>query len=146
MRCGIMIDKSIKKLVCYGLEKNLFTKRDTAFVTNRILEILNLDSFECEETFSNINLEETLKELLDFAADKNLIEDTITHRDLFDTKLMAALMPRPSEVTAKFEELYKNSAKQATDYFYNLSCDSDYIRRYRIKKDVKWVTSTIEAL
>ena len=137
-----MIDRNIKKLVCYGLEKNLFTKRDTAFVTNRILEILNLDSFECEEEFSNINLEETLKELLDFAVEKNLIEDTITHRDLFDTKLMGALMPRPSEVSAKFEELYKNSPKEATDYFYNLSCDSDYIRRYRIKKDVKWVTTT----
>ena len=137
-----MIDKSIRKLVCYGLEKELFTLRDEAFVTNRILEILKLDSFECEENFENVNLEETLKELLDFAASQKLIEDDITSRDLFDTKLMSALMPRPSEVTDKFYSIYKTSPKDATDYFYKLSCDSDYIRRYRIEKDVKWVTST----
>ena len=137
-----MIDKSIRKLVCYGLEKELFTLRDEAFVTNRILEILKLDSIVCEENFENVNLEETLKELLDFAASQKLIEDDITSRDLFDTKLMSALMPRPSEVTDKFYSIYKTSPKDATDYFYKLSCDSDYIRRYRIEKDVKWVTST----
>ncbi len=137
-----MIEKSIRKLVCYGLSRGLITKRDEIFATNRILEILNMDSFTCEENFEDVNLEETLKELLDYAVKQNLIEDTITHRDLFDTKLMAALMPRPSEVTDKFNELYKVSPKAATDYFYNLSCDSDYIRRYRIEKDIKWVTPT----
>ena len=137
-----MIDRSIKKLVCYGLSCELFTKRDEIYVTNRLLEILELDSFECNEDFEDINLEETLKELLNFAVESKLIEDTITHRDLFDTKLMSALCPRPSEVTDKFYELYKNSPKDATDYFYKLSCDSDYIRRYRIAKDVKWITPT----
>ncbi len=137
-----MIDKSIKKLVCYGLSCGLFTKRDEIYVTNRILEILGLDCFECDEEFECVNLEETLKELLDFAVETGIIEDTITYRDLFDTKLMSALMPRPSEVTDKFYELYKNSPKEATDYFYKLSCDSDYIRRYRIAKDVKWITPT----
>ena len=137
-----MVDKSIKKLVCYGLSKGLITERDEIYTINRLMEILNIDSFDCEENFSDINLEETLKELLDFAVQSGLIEDTITHRDLFDTKLMATLLPRPSEITDKFNELYKKSPKEATDYFYNLSCDSDYIRRYRIEKDVKWVTAT----
>ena len=138
-----MIDKSIRKLICYGKEKGLFDLRDEAFVTNRVLEILNLDSFDCEEDFGDIDLEATLKELLDFAAEKGLIEDNITSRDLFDTKLMGALMPRPSEVTNKFYEIYnEQSPKAATDYFYNLSCNSDYIRRYRIKKDVKWIAPT----
>lgn len=138
-----MIDKSIRKLVCYGKEKNLFDLRDEIYVTNRVLEVLNLDSFDCEEDFTNIDLEETLKELLDFAVEKGLIEDNITSRDLFDTKLMGALMPRPSEVTNKFYDIYNNkSPKEATDYFYNLSCDSDYIRRYRIVKDMKWVAPT----
>ncbi|MEE0896223.1 MAG: galactose-1-phosphate uridylyltransferase, partial [Acutalibacteraceae bacterium] len=138
-----MIDKSVKKLVCYGLEKELFTERDRIFVTNRLLEILNIDSFDCEENFDNVNLEETLKELLDFAVEQKLIENDITSRDLFDTKLMSALMPRPSEVTEKFYKLYnEKSPKDATDYFYKLSCDSDYIRRYRIEKDVKWVSPT----
>ena len=137
-----MIDKSIKKLVCYGKEKGLFTERDRIYVTNRILEILNLDEYDCEEEFTNVNLEATLKELLDFAVEKGLIEDSIVHRDLFDTKLMGAMMPRPSEVTDRFYELYKASPKSATDYFYKLSCDSDYIRRYRVEKDIKWVTAT----
>ncbi len=137
-----MIDSYVKKLVCYGLEKGLITKRDEIFTVNRILEILKLDSFECEKNFTNINLEETLKGLLDFAIENKLIDDSITEKDLFDTKLMAALMPRPSEVTDKFYNLYEKSPKAATDYFYTLSCDSDYIRRYRIEKDVKWVTPT----
>jgi len=137
-----MVDRSIKKLVCYGLSCGLIKKRDEIYATNRLMEILNIDSFECEEEFCNVNLEETLKELLDFAVETKLIEDTITHRDLFDTKLMAALMPRPSEVTDKFNELYNKSPKESTDYFYKLSCDSDYIRRYRIKKDMKWITAT----
>lgn len=137
-----MIDKSIKKLICYGLNKNLFDERDTVYVTNRVLEILNIDAFECDDTFENVDLESTLKEILDFAVEKRLIEDTVTERDLFDTKIMSALMPRPSEVTNKFYSLYEKSPKEATDYYYNLSCDSDYIRRYRIKKDVKWVAST----
>ena len=137
-----MIDKSIRKLICYGLEKGLFDRRDTVYITNRILEILGLDSFDCHENFTSVDLEEILKEILDFAVEKGLIEDTITQRDLFDTKVMASLLPRPSEVTNKFYSLYEQSPKTATDYFYKLSCDSDYIRRYRIKKDVKWVTST----
>ena len=137
-----MINKSIKKLVCYGLSKNLFTKEDGIFITNRILEILNLDSFDCEEDFADVNLEETLKELLDFAVEKGLIDDNITERDLFDTKIMSALMPRPSEVIAKFNALYKESPEAATDYYYNLSCDSDYIRRYRVAKDLKWLADT----
>ena len=137
-----MVEKSIKKLVCYGLECGLFTERDQIFVTNRILEILNIDEFDCEENFTDVDLEQTLKELLDFACEKGLIDDNITERDLFDTKLMSAMMPRPSEVTKKFWELYEQSPKAATDWYYDLSQNSDYIRRYRIAKDVKWVTAT----
>ncbi len=137
-----MIDKNIRKLICYGIECGLLSKRDEVYATNRLLEILGLDEFDCDETFENVNLEETLKELLDFAAENNLIDDNITERDLFDTKLMSALLPPPSVVTEKFETLYNESPKAATDWYYKFSCDSDYIRRYRVSKDMKWVTST----
>lgn len=137
-----MIDEQVRKLVCYGLERGLFTERDEIYVTNRILEILQLDEYNCDTVFSDVDLEETLKALLDYAAEKGLTENDITHRDLFDTKLMGALMPRPSEVTNKFNELYAISPKAATDYFYTLSQDSDYIRRYRVAKDIKWLTAT----
>ena len=137
-----MIDEQVRKLVCYGLERGLFTERDEIYVTNRILEILQLDEYNCDTVFSDVDLEETLKALLDYAAEKGLTENDITHRDLVDTKLMGALMPRPSEVTNKFKELYAISPKAATDYFYTLSRDSDYIRRYRVAKDIKWLTAT----
>ncbi|MBR7132207.1 MAG: UDP-glucose--hexose-1-phosphate uridylyltransferase [Clostridia bacterium] len=137
-----MVESAVRRLVCYALEKGLADKRDEIYVTNRLLELLQLDGIECEENFAEVNLEATLKELLDYAVEKGIIEDGITHRDLFDTKLMGALLPRPSEVTAKFNGLYAVSPKAATDYYYNFSCDSDYIRRYRIEKDVKWITAT----
>ncbi len=137
-----MIDEQVRKLVCYGLERGLFTERDEIYVTNRILEILQLDEYNCDTAFEGVNLEETLKALLDYAAEKGLLENDTTHRDLFDTKLMGALMPRPNEVTNRFKELYAISPKAATDYFYTLSQDSDYIRRYRVAKDIKWLTAT----
>lgn len=138
-----VINSSIKKLVTYGLEKNFFNEQDKIYVTNKILEALNLSEYtEPEETFDNIDLESTLKELLDYAVENNIIEDSIVYRDLFDTRLMGLMLPRPSEVTEKFYKLYETSPEAATDYYYNFSCDTDYIRRYRIKKDVKWITST----
>ena len=137
-----MIQKSIKKLVCYGFQNGLFDKRDEVFITNRLLEILGLNEFDCDEIFSDVDLEKTLSEILDFAVEKGIIEDNITARDLFDTKLMGALLPPPSFVTDKFYELYKISPQTATDYYYKFSCDSDYIRRYRIKKDLKWKAET----
>lgn len=137
-----MINRSIKKLICYGLEKHLFETEDKIFVTNKILELLKLDGFNCDEEFDNVNLEETLKELLDFAVSKNIIGDSITERDLFDTNIMAAMLPRPSEVIKEFNRLYAISPEKATEYYYNLSQNSDYIRRYRIEKDVKWISKT----
>lgn len=137
-----MIDKSIRKLVCYGKEKNLFSARDEIYVTNLLLDALQLDGYDCDENFTEVNLEETLKEILDYACAQGIIEDSIVYRDLFDAKLMGLMMPRPSEVTDKFYSLYKQSPQAATDYYYNLSCDSDYIRRYRIAKDMKWTVET----
>lgn len=135
-----MIFESVKKLVCYGLETGLIEECDKIYVTNRILEVLGIDEYEePAESFENINLESTLKELLDYAAENGLLEsDSVVYRDLFDTKLMACLMPMPHEVIKKFNALYKESSEKATEYFYKLSCDSDYIRRYRIVKDIRW--------
>lgn len=98
---------------------------------------------EPEQDYKEVDLEETLKELLDYACEQGVTQDSIGYRDLFDTKLMDCLMPRPSEVSARFWEIYeKEGAQAATDYFYKLSQDSDYIRRYRVCKDQKWVAET----
>ena len=138
-----MISKSIKKLVNYGIETGLISRADEIYARNRILEILRVDEYkESAEKFEGAALEDILAELLAFAVEKGLIDDNITDRDLFDTKLMSALVPRPSEVINKFYSIYKTSPKQATEYYYKLSCDTDYIRRYRIAKDLKWTTDT----
>ena len=137
-----MINERIKQLVDYGLEADFFKEDDRIFITNRILEALNISEYNEPEKADSAQLEEILKALCDYAVEKGIIQDSIVYRDLFDTKLMGLMLPRPSEVRARFFELYKSSPKAATDYYYKLSCDSDYIRRYRIKKDVKWVTST----
>ena len=137
-----MISESVRRLVCYGLEKGFYTKRDEIYITNRILEILRLDSYDCDKDFSNVDLEKTLSELLCYAAENGIIEDNTVSRDLFDTRLMGALIPLPSEVSDKFRKLYEESPVKATEYFYKLSGDSDYIRRYRVARDVKWVTPT----
>ncbi len=135
-----MIEESIAKLVQYGLEQGLLEEEDRIYAVNRILEVLKLDDYqEPEQTEEHPDLEKTLEELLDYAAAQGLLENnSVVYRDLFDTKLMDCLMPRPSQVTAEFRKLYEKSPVEATDYFYKLSQDSNYIRRYRIKKDMRW--------
>ena len=138
-----MVYDSIKKLVTYGLESGLISKDDVIYTTNMLLDLLDLDEYEEPiEEYSNVDLESTLKELLDYAVAENIIEDSVVYRDLFDTKLMNTMVKRPSEVIREFKELYEVSPKMATDFYYKFSQDTDYIRRYRVKKDLKWVTKT----
>ncbi|MCR5753515.1 MAG: UDP-glucose--hexose-1-phosphate uridylyltransferase [Acetatifactor sp.] len=141
-----MIQTDIRKLVLYGLKTGLIEEADAIFTTNRLLELFGLDELEdsAEEITMEIEeLEEVLSRLLDYASEKGLLAgDSVVARDLFDTKIMSLLMPRPSEVINRFNELYRESPVKATDYYYKLSCDSDYIRRYRICKDVKWTAET----
>lgn len=137
-----MIEKSIRKLICYGIEKKLFDKRDEIYVTNLVMDALGLSSISCQDNFTDVNLEETLKEILDFAVEKGIIGDNITEKDLFDTKLMGLMLPPPSVITDRFYKEYEKSPKAATEYYFNLSRNSDYIRTYRVVKDMKWVANT----
>lgn len=138
-----MVYEAIKKLVTYGIETGLISEEERIYSTNLILDVLKLDDYEeSQEDYKNVELQPVLKELLDFAVEKGLIEDSVVYRDLFDTRLMNCLMPRPSQVIKTFKEKYAVSPKEATDYYYKLSQDSDYIRRYRVCRDMKWVTKT----
>ena len=151
-----MIQEKILKLVNYGLATGLVEKEDTIFTTNRLLELFQVDDIDDEvlqawqaaptpsREEAEGYLEELLGELLDYAYENGITtENSVVYRDLFDTKIMSMLMPRPSQVIKTFRNLYeKESPVAATDYYYRTSCDSDYIRRYRIKKDLKWTTET----
>ena len=138
-----MLSKNIKKLVQYGIDTGLTPECERTYTTNLLLEVFHEDDYEdVDIAGEDICLEETLKALLDEACERGIIEDSIVYRDLFDTKLMNCLMPRPAQVQKEFAEHYEKSPEEATEYFYKLSQDSDYIRRYRVKKDMKWKVET----
>ena len=128
-------------LVNYGLSKGLIEPCDQTYITNQLLMTMGLDSFEPEEAPA-LELEDILAGLIDDAVARGVCADNITARDLFDTKLMGVLTPLPREVRAKFAALYAESPQKATDWYYTFSQDTDYIRRYRIKKDLRWKTET----
>ncbi|MBQ4582548.1 MAG: UDP-glucose--hexose-1-phosphate uridylyltransferase [Oscillospiraceae bacterium] len=135
------VNAYISALIQYGLCKKLFEPCDTTYMANRILEVLQLDAFEMEEV-RPLPLEEILTGLLDDAVSRGICGDDITSRDLLDTKLMGALTPAPREVRKTFADLYAQSPQAATDWFYRFSQDTDYIRRYRIQKDMRWKAAT----
>lgn len=142
-----MICRSIKQLVDYGVRKKLIEESDIIYTTNILLDMLKLDSYEEPDTYDAIetseDLENVLNSILDYAVENKIIEeDSIVLRDLFDTKIMNVLVPKPSQVIKTFWEKYEISPKEATDYYYELSRASDYIRTYRIVKDKKWIAST----
>ena len=128
-------------LVEYGLKTGLIQDCDRTYIVNQLLMTMGLDSYE-EEAAPSMELEDILAGLLSDAVSRGVIEDNITAKDLFDTKLMGVLTPLPREVRAKFAALYAEDPQKATDWYYTLSQDTDYIRRYRIKKDLRWKTAT----
>ena len=132
------IETLIESLVSYAMNKGLALPEDHTVLLNKLLEALSLDSYEPSDEPQSEDLEEILAGLLDYACNKGLCEDNVTARDLFDTKLMGILTPMPREVIAIFRELYSQDPVKATDWYYQFSCDTDYIRRYRIEKDMRW--------
>ncbi len=138
------VEEAVRALVSYGLKTSLIVPEESVYSANSIFDALNYEpspDFSCEAG-EDLPLEDILGYLLDYAVSKNLIDSGIASRDLFDTRLMGLITPRPGQVIDKFSRLYEKSPKEATDYFYALSRDSDYIRSYRIRKDRKWRTST----
>lgn len=139
-----MFYEAVKKLVQYGISTGLTPECERIYTTNLLLELFGEHEYEDTDCdMSCIKLEDILKELLDEACRRGMIEDHITDRDLFDTKLMNCLLPRPAQVQHTFWGLYEHSPKAATDYYYTFSQDSDYIRRYRVRKDIQWTVETI---
>ena len=138
-----MTDSAIKQLVRYAETQGLIEAQDRVWAINRLLEVMQKETFDDPQVSDVLPpLEDILAVLLDDAAARGLIQNDVTSRDLFDTKLMGALTPPPSAVTKKFYALYETSPKQATDFFYHFSRSTDYIRVYRVAKDLKWQTET----
>ena len=133
----------IAALVQYGIDTGLTPACERIYTTNLLLDQFHEDDYEEPDAIPSLSLEEILEGLLDEACRRELIPDSITYRDLFDTRLMNCLMPRPSQIQETFRKKYAVSPKEATDYFYKLSQDSNYIRCYRVCKDQKWKVPSI---
>jgi UDPglucose--hexose-1-phosphate uridylyltransferase len=139
----ININLEINRLINFALNKKLITNNDIIYSTNMILGTLNLNEFEVSKVDETLETPTPILEnILDYACENNLIENTTTERDLFDTQIMNCLMPRPSEVINKFNELYNSSPEKATEYYYDLSIASNYIRKDRIDKNIVWKAPT----
>ena len=134
------IDNVLSELIEYAIREELISESDRAYSTGLLMEMLGMSDFEPSRECADIReLHEILGDLCKYAYEKGIIEsDGVVYRDLFDTMLMGLLTPRPSEVIREFRALYAESPKAATDYFYELCRNSDYIRTYRVKKDLKW--------
>ena len=139
-------DQAIAKLISYALDKELIQPSEQLWAVNALLQALELDGCALPEELPPMGegeLPAVLDALLDDAAERGVLaENTITYRDLLDTKLMGALTPRPAQVIEKFQALYRESPKAATDWYYKFSQDTNYIRRDRIARDVQWKTMT----
>jgi len=132
------IETYIDSLVSYAMNCGLAQPEDHQVLLNRLLDLLQLDDYTPSEEVQSEELEEILAGILDYAVEKGLCQEDITSRDIFDTRIMGALTPMPREIIAAFREKYALDPVAATDWYYKLSCDTDYIRRYRIKKDMRW--------
>ena len=152
-----MLQESIEKLIAYANETGLLPECENMYAVNALLALFKEDAFEGnffpekQPVPENVGLtspygpriEGILKELLDIAAEKGLLPDnTTTYRDLFDAKIMDCVMPRPKTVIDTFYGLYEKDKKAATDWFYKFSQDNDYIRRYRLVKDVRYTVDS----
>lgn len=138
-----MINYEINRLINFGLQQGLIHEEDTIYATNMLLGLLKVDEFNHEEINETLNTPTPILEnILDYAVSKNMLEDTVTERDLLDTNIMNCLMPRPSEVIETFNKLYDDSKEKATDYYYKLSIASNYIRKDRIDKNMVWKAAT----
>ena len=138
------INALIGELVSYGMENSLVEPADEVYVTNQLLSLFGLNEYEKKGIPAQKRpVHEILDDMLDYAVEHKILEDdTVTARDLFDTKIMGLLTPLPSQVQRRFWEKYEESPKAASDDYYAFSQATNYIRRDRIAKDEKWVAET----
>ena len=134
----MQIETYIDALVSYAMNTGLAAPEDHWVLINRILDILQKPDYEPSEEPQPDDIEEILGGILDYAVEKGLCDDNITAKDIFDTRIMGAITPMPREIIRTFWEKYKKDPVEATDWYYKFSCDTDYIRRYRIEKDMRW--------
>ena len=139
-----MINTYITELVNYGIERGLIDELDRIYTTNRLLELMKLDEYTAPDSIPDSrDLHLILEDMISWALEHGVLtSDTIASKDIFDTKIMGIITPPPSLVIAEFNMLNDRSAQEATDWYYEFSKSTNYIRTDRIAKDMKWVAPT----
>lgn len=139
-----MVNEAVSKLASYALRTGLIEESEYIWAVNTILDTLRIDGYtDPGQNWGEIELVPVLEELLNDAHARGVLtENSVVYRDLFDTELMGRLTPRPAQVIAKFQALYAQAPKAATDWYYKFSQDTNYIRRDRIAKDMQWKSPT----
>lgn len=138
----------VSRLVDYAIQRGLIEEEDRVWAQNQVLEVLRIDSFTLPKQSDSRDvgdeeLPEILDALLDDAAQRGILEqNSVVFRDLLDTAVMGRLTPLPREVRARFAQLRAGDPASATDWFYRLSQDTNYIRRDRMARDRRWVAET----
>ena len=133
------MNHEINRLLNYGLQNGMIYEDDIDYSANLLVDLLKLDTFEKEDIDEKLETaNDIIENILSYAVKKGLVEDSVVFKDLFDTKLMNCIMPRPSEVINQFNNLKEVSSKNATDYFYDLSVASNYIRKNRTDKNIRF--------
>ena len=133
-----MIYTAIAELTAYGVKQGLIMPVDVIYVRNQVMEMLGVTDWKEPETLPERELEEILEELISYACERGIIEDTISVRDRFDTKLMGTLTGPPREINAVFNAKYAESPEAATEWYYKFSKDTNYVRAARMKRDIRW--------
>ena len=137
------INYEINRLLNFAVQNGLITEDDMYYSANLLLDVLKAQEFTMVKVEEKLpTATPILENMLDYMAEKEMFVNTVTQRDLYDTALMNCVMPRPSEVIAKFKADYAVSPEKATENYFALSTASNYIRKDRIDKNVAWKTAT----
>lgn len=132
------IETAVQALIDYAVAKSLITEDDEICVRNYLMDMLKLEKWEKPSVKEYGSVDEILDEIVDFAVEKEIIPQSNAWRDLFDTRIMGVFTGMPHEVNAKFKEKYAKSPEAATDWYYAYSEDTNYVRKGRIAKDIRW--------
>ena len=135
--------KNIKELVeiCtqFSVKKGLCLEPDMPYVRNRLMSLFKLDSmFEGEVEIPD-SIIPVLEEMVDYAAENGMLEmNTAAYRAMFDTKICGCMLMMQSQAQEIFKKLYEESPEKATNWFYDLCRDINYIRTYDVAKNIKY--------
>jgi UDPglucose--hexose-1-phosphate uridylyltransferase len=140
-----VIFQLVQQLINQAIDTQLMEREDEIYARNQILSLLHLADFkEVETTCSPTNeIPDLLDLIVDYACDQGIIENIFDEKEMFVSKIMNCTIARPSAVNKLFYEKYQQNPQTATEYFYELSKNSNYIQMKRIRNNIEYKVATV---